>query len=64
MPLPCGTTAYGHDGDALGVSTWTFTTGDGRAVTLSVTWGTNRPAKAAVTALLDDALCDPASASN
>lgn len=57
LPLSCGKTAYGHDGDSLGVSAWTFTTGDGHEVTLSVTWGTNRPAKSAVNALLDDALC-------
>jgi D-alanyl-D-alanine carboxypeptidase len=56
--LSCGKTAYGHDGDALGSSAWTFTTGEGRQVTLSVAWGTNRPAKAAVNTLVDDALCD------
>ncbi len=47
-PLTCGKTAYGHDGDSLGASAWTFTTGDRHAVTLSATWGTNRPAKSAV----------------
>jgi D-alanyl-D-alanine carboxypeptidase len=57
IPLSCGKTAYGHDGDSLGASAWTFTTGDGHAVTLSVTWGTNRLAKTAVSTLLDDALC-------
>jgi D-alanyl-D-alanine carboxypeptidase len=57
MALPCGATAYGHDGDALGSSTWTFATPGGRAVTLSVAWGTGRPAKAAATNLLADALC-------
>ncbi|NUS10660.1 MAG: beta-lactamase family protein [Streptomyces sp.] len=57
LALPCGRTAYGHDGDVPGASTWAFATTDGHAVTLSVTWGTNRPAKPAVTALLDDALC-------
>jgi hypothetical protein len=57
LPLPaCGETAYGHSGDALGASAWTFATAD-RAVSLSVTWGTNRPAQAAVTALLTGALC-------
>lgn len=58
MALTCGATAYGHDGDALGSSTWAFAVPGGRAVTLSVASGTGRPAKAAVTALLDDALCD------
>lgn len=57
VELPCGATAYGHDGDALGSSTWAFATPGGRSVTLSVSWGTGRPAKAAVTRLLDDALC-------
>lgn len=57
MSLPCGRTAYGHDGDVLGSSTWAFATANGRRVSLSVTWGTNRPAQAAVTTLLDDALC-------
>jgi D-alanyl-D-alanine carboxypeptidase len=56
VSLPCGT-AYGHKGDALGASTWTFATGPGHTVTLSVTWGTNRPGQAAVTALIEDALC-------
>jgi D-alanyl-D-alanine carboxypeptidase len=57
MPLTCEKAAYGQDGDSLGASAWTFTTGDGHAVTLSVIWGTNRPAKSAVSTLLDDALC-------
>ncbi|MFJ8827837.1 serine hydrolase domain-containing protein [Streptomyces sp. NPDC102467] len=57
MATPCGAIAYGHDGDALGSSTWTFATPGGRAVTLSVAWGTGRPAKEAVTNLLEDALC-------
>lgn len=56
MPLSCGT-AYGHSGDALGASAWTFATGPSRTVTLSVMWGTNRPANAAVSAFLEDALC-------
>lgn len=56
LPLSCAT-AYGHSGDALGFSTWTFTSRPGRTATLSVAWGTNRPSKAAVTALLDHALC-------
>jgi D-alanyl-D-alanine carboxypeptidase len=56
--LSCGRTAYGHDGDALGFSAWTFGTAGGRrTVSLSVTWGPNRPTQAAVTKLLDDALC-------
>jgi hypothetical protein len=42
----------------LGFSAWTFGTDGGRrTVSLSVTWGPNRPTKAAVTKLLDDALC-------
>lgn len=57
--LSCGRTAYGHDGDALGSSTWTFATTDGHAVTLAVTWGTGRPSQTAVTTLLDDELCRP-----
>jgi D-alanyl-D-alanine carboxypeptidase len=57
MPLSCGT-AYGHSGDALGASAWTFATGPSRTVTLSVMWGTNRPANAAVNAFLEDALCE------
>jgi D-alanyl-D-alanine carboxypeptidase len=58
LTLTCGVTAYGHDGDALGFSAWTFGTDDGRrTVSLSVTWGPNRPSQAAVTKLLDDALC-------
>lgn len=56
-PLTCGRTAYGYSGDALGASTWSFATGPDRAVTLSVTWGTGRPAVAAVMKLIDDALC-------
>ncbi|WP_250035400.1 serine hydrolase domain-containing protein [Paractinoplanes maris] len=56
LSLRCGT-AYGHMGDALGASAWTFATGPDHAVTLSVTWGTGRPAKATVRQLLEDALC-------
>ncbi len=55
--LTCGRTAYGHAGDALGASTWSFATDPGHMVTLSVTWGTGRPAAANVTKLIDDALC-------
>jgi D-alanyl-D-alanine carboxypeptidase len=55
--LSCGRTAYGHSGDALGVSTWTFATDPDHAVTISVTWGTGRPSGAAVTTLIDNALC-------
>jgi D-alanyl-D-alanine carboxypeptidase len=56
LALSCGT-AYGHSGDALGSSTWTFTRGQGRTATLAVTWGTNRPGQPAVAALLEEALC-------
>ncbi|WP_127503493.1 serine hydrolase domain-containing protein [Actinoplanes solisilvae] len=56
IPLPCGT-AYGHRGDALGVSAWTFATGPRQAVTLSVTWGTARPSRESVDRLLEHALC-------
>ena len=59
VPLPCGT-AYGHRGDALGASAWTFATGPRRAVTLSVAWGTGRPDRDAVQNLLEDALCGTA----
>lgn len=55
--LTCGRTAYGHAGDALGASTWAFATDPQHAVTLSVAWGTGRPSSAAVTKLIDDALC-------
>nr|WP_221379363.1 serine hydrolase domain-containing protein [Actinoplanes polyasparticus] len=52
----CGP-AYGHMGDAYGTSAWVFATGPQHSVTLSVAWGTNRPSKASVAALIDDALC-------
>jgi D-alanyl-D-alanine carboxypeptidase len=56
IPLACGT-AYGHRGDALGASAWTFATDPHHAVTLSVTWGTARPDRESIDKLLDDALC-------
>jgi D-alanyl-D-alanine carboxypeptidase len=56
VPLSCGE-AYGHMGDALGASAWTFAVRPSRTVTLSVMWGTGRPANTAVNAFLDDALC-------
>ncbi|WP_436532394.1 serine hydrolase domain-containing protein [Actinoplanes sp. HUAS TT8] len=55
--LTCGRTAFGHSGDALGASAWSFATDPDHAITLSVTWGTGRPSNAAVTKLIDDALC-------
>jgi D-alanyl-D-alanine carboxypeptidase len=56
--LPCGVSAYGHDGDAPGFSTWSFVTIDGqRSATVSITpWGPGRPSDA-VRALLATALC-------
>jgi D-alanyl-D-alanine carboxypeptidase len=54
--LPCGTTVYGHMGDAPGYSAWSFTTADTRrSITLSITWGTDAPDD--VEALLTAALC-------
>jgi len=54
--LPCGTTVYGHDGDAPGFSTWSFTTADTRRqATVSATWGTTRPDNPDT--LLSNALC-------
>lgn len=56
--LDCGTTVYGHDGDALGYSTWSFATADlRRQVTVSITpWGPGKP-KDRVTALLNRVFC-------
>ncbi len=57
LQLSCGRVAYGHDGDALGYSTWSFRTVDRRhQVTVSMTWGTGRPSDAA-RAFVDEALC-------
>jgi D-alanyl-D-alanine carboxypeptidase len=57
LQLTCGRIAYGHDGDALGYSTWSFRTADRRhQVTVSMTWGTGRPSDAAK-AFVDQALC-------
>lgn len=58
VPLSCGT-AYGHRGDALGASAWTFATSPHKSVTLSVTWGTGRPSRTAIDNLLENALCHP-----
>ncbi len=52
----CHVQAWGHDGDAVGYSTWTFATTTGRTATVSFTWGTDRPS-AQAKALLDQALC-------
>ena len=54
--LACGITAYGHEGDAIGYSSWSFTTADTRrCVTVSVSWGTGRPDDPDT--LLSNALC-------
>jgi D-alanyl-D-alanine carboxypeptidase len=58
MQLSCGITAYGHDGDAPGYSTWSFVTADGkRSATVSINpWGPTKPT-ATVKRLIDRALC-------
>jgi D-alanyl-D-alanine carboxypeptidase len=58
MVLPCGVSAYGHDGDAPGFSNWSFVTIDGqRSATVSITpFGPGRP-QDAVRVLLATALC-------
>lgn len=55
LPLSCGITAYGKNGDAPGYSTWSFDTSRKR-ITVSVTWGTGDP-NDAVDVLVDKALC-------
>jgi D-alanyl-D-alanine carboxypeptidase len=57
LPLSCGGTAWGKDGDAPGFSAWTFESPDhSRQVTVSVTWGAGNHGDA-VDALLDKELC-------
>ncbi len=55
LPLSCGVTAYGKDGDAPGYSTWSFGT-TRKHVTVSLTWGGGDPGDA-VQAFLDEELC-------
>ncbi|WP_328989386.1 beta-lactamase family protein [Kribbella sp. NBC_01245] len=55
--LSCGDTVYGHDGDALGYSTWSFTNPrNDRQITVNITPPGPKP-RAEVNALLDKALC-------
>ncbi|MFC0629472.1 serine hydrolase domain-containing protein [Kribbella deserti] len=55
--LTCGDTVYGHDGDALGYSTWAFTNPrNDRQLTVGITPPGQKPL-AEVNALLDKALC-------
>jgi D-alanyl-D-alanine carboxypeptidase len=57
LDLPCGITAYGNDGDAPGYSSQSYVTEDTRrTITVSHTWGTQRPSEP--TALTEKALCD------
>jgi D-alanyl-D-alanine carboxypeptidase len=55
MALSCGTTAYGHGGDADGYQTRTAITTEGRAVTVAVT--NDEPGRAEVLEFFDKALC-------
>ncbi|RZS32452.1 D-alanyl-D-alanine carboxypeptidase [Herbihabitans rhizosphaerae] len=59
IPLTCGGDAWGHDGDLLGVGTWSARNASGREATVYMTAQTGSHASKQLRRTLDVALCTP-----